>query len=155
VGTVLSLPRFDTEAAKTSARNARHAAPAFTGAAASNAKPVPDSNDYGSFEYLPVAFTKKQIDALPSQNDVGNTTYTYGGASGWFIGGSREGLIEAITEKNSEMLKYALAEYREDPDAPWEKGAPPELYYYVDKGGWIRWLPSGAVECYMLVRVAQ
>ncbi|GAB6390707.1 MAG: hypothetical protein MdMp014T_0080 [Treponematales bacterium] len=114
-GTVLSLPRFDTEAAKTSARNARHAAPAFTGtgsgsgAAAANARPVPYSDDYGSsFEYLPVAFTKKQIDALPFvEREGGSRTYTYGGVGGWFISGDKS-LRDAIAAKNPGLLKYAI-----------------------------------------------
>jgi hypothetical protein len=106
-GTVLSLPRFDTEAAKTSARNARHAAPAFTGsgsgAAAANARPVAYSNDYGRFEYLPVAFTQKQLDALPSTNNG----KTYGGTDGWTITVPWE-LFQHIIGNHPEMLKYAL-----------------------------------------------
>ncbi|GAB6392125.1 MAG: hypothetical protein MdMp014T_1498 [Treponematales bacterium] len=127
-GTVLSLPRFDTEAAKTSARNARHAAPAFTGsgsgAAAANARPVP----YGEqgFEYLPVAFTNAQLKAMfvkqggtaADWTDIAssliNTQYSYGGAdwhiarySGWGDG-EDVGLTDAITAKNPELLRYAL-----------------------------------------------
>jgi hypothetical protein len=160
-GTVLSLPRFDTEAAKTSARNARHAAPAFTGAAAtraaSSAKPVAYGN---GFEYLPVAFTKRQFDALPSTNNG----KTYGGTSGWHImdatAGEMAGLIEAITEKNPELLKYALAAYWYDPEAGMGgKGGSPMLQYYIiGEERWTRleeMLPSGTVARYVLVRAAQ
>jgi hypothetical protein len=166
-GTVLSLPRFDTEAAKTSARNARHAAPAFTGtgAAAANAKPVAYGN---GFEYLPVAFTLKQLETLSGKtkaqtdDEMGmayfyTQWFTYGGTQGWHIaassgkGGSEsEGLLETIKSKNPGLLQYALG-YQYD-SGNMDVNFSYKGEFYSSAGG----LPGGVKDVrYVLVKAAQ
>jgi len=68
-------------------------------------------------EYLPIAFTEAELEALPHIGVLtAGSQYTYEGSKGWRVGGGNqveenwgESIIEAVKVNNPELLHYLLA----------------------------------------------